>query len=62
MYKNNNAIILQYTIHRRLNLTHAFTYKFKSEMPFLSKIEKIKKYNHCIALVSFVEKKVAFQS
>ena len=48
MYKNNNAIILQYTIPRRLNLTHAFTYKFKSEMPFLSKIEKIKK-NHCKA-------------
>lgn len=57
MYKNNNAIILQYTIHRRLNLTHAFTYKFKSEMPFLSKIEIFFKKNHCIASEGLLSKK-----
>lgn len=57
MYKNNNAIILQYIIHRRLNLTHAFTYKFKSEMPFLSKIEIFFKKNHCIASEGLLSKK-----
>ena len=61
MYKNNNAIILHYTIHRRLKLTHPFTYKFKSEMPFLSKIEKIKKSLHSFSV--FCWKKVTtFQS
>lgn len=57
MYKNNNAIILHYTTPRLYNLTHAFTYKFKSEMPFLSKIEKIKKALHSFR-VSFVGKKL----